>query len=329
MGGYNMTDDFEGKASSFSGTKLNPSSSDDGVASLTLPFSFPFYGENYNTVYVSTDGSVLFNNKFQYIRSASELIGFKAISVLGADYMFNSGDQISVKMDENSATIRWETSNMYQKAGVYFDFQVKLLKNGEIECYYSSISDGVDNMVIGISDGNGKNTISDISNTTNIPGNYKLKYYPPGLPAGMNFSPAGFLSGTPLEAEKEWPLKVTVTDSYNTNVTKEFVFSTKTNSINDTENMTVSLKQNYPNPFNPVTTINYSVGVSLVGTQGLPLQLSVYNANGQLVKTLVDGKKKAGSYSVKFDGSDLNSGIYFYKLKAGNNILTNKMILIK
>ena len=104
--------------------------------------------------------------------------------------------------------------------------------------------------------------------------------------------------------------------------------------------------QNYPNPFNPETTIRYSVGVPLVGTQGnrkvspegysvrgiptrgLPLQLSIYNANGQLVKILVNGKQEPGKYSITFNGSNLNSGVYYYKLKTGNKIITNKMILI-
>ena len=327
MGNYTLTDDFEGKAASFSGSTLSPSDNDDGVASLSLPFSFPFYGQNYNKVYVSTDGSILFSNKFEYIRSASELAGFKAISILGADYIFNYGDEITTASDNNSVTIRWKTSNMFEKDNVFFDFQTKLYKNGEIECYYSDISGGIDEMVIGTSDGNGKKNIADISNTSQLPANSKFKFYPPSVPEGMTFSSDGVLSGTPVEDNREWPLKITLTDSYNTSVTGNFIFSTKPSSINNIADMNILLKQNYPNPFNPVTTINYSVLTKSISSQNI--NLSVYNAGGQLVKTLVNKKHEAGNYSVKFDGSDLNSGIYYYRLNTPVKTLTNKMLLVK
>ena len=89
----------------------------------------------------------------------------------------------------------------------------------------------------------------------------------------------------------------------------------------------IVLSQNYPNPFNPVTTIQYSVRALLVTPA--PVNLSVYNSNGQLVKTLVKKKQKPGSYSVKFDGSALNSGMYFYRLNTQGKAITKKMILIK
>ena len=103
----------------------------------------------------------------------------------------------------------------------------------------------------------------------------------------------------------------------------------------------------YPNPFNPVTMINYSVGVPLAGirgnrkvspegysvpgipTRGLPVQLSIYNSAGQLVKTLIDKKQKAGKYSVKFDGSNLDSGVYFCKLTTPDKTITNRLLLLK
>ncbi|MDZ7626654.1 MAG: T9SS type A sorting domain-containing protein [Ignavibacteriaceae bacterium] len=83
------------------------------------------------------------------------------------------------------------------------------------------------------------------------------------------------------------------------------------------------LKQNYPNPFNPSTTIKYSILTSEFVT------LKVYDVLGNEVATLVNEEKSAGSYEVSFDVAGLTSGIYFYKLQAGNLIETKKMILIK
>ena len=84
-----------------------------------------------------------------------------------------------------------------------------------------------------------------------------------------------------------------------------------------------SLSQNYPNPFNPVTTIGYSLaarsGVSLI----------VYNTLGQNVATLVDEMQDPGTHDVRFDGSRLASGVYFYRLQAGSFVASKKSILLK
>jgi hypothetical protein len=83
------------------------------------------------------------------------------------------------------------------------------------------------------------------------------------------------------------------------------------------------LKQNYPNPFNPSTVISYTLPTSGEVT------LKVYNVLGDEVTTLVNEEKSAGSYEVKFDASQLSSGIYFYKLQAGLFVETKKMMLIR
>ncbi len=83
------------------------------------------------------------------------------------------------------------------------------------------------------------------------------------------------------------------------------------------------LNQNYPNPFNPTTTIKYSIPES--GN----VKLSVYNTIGKEVSKLVNGYKEAGTYKVNFDASVLGSGIYYYKIIAGNFSSIKKMILLK
>ncbi len=85
----------------------------------------------------------------------------------------------------------------------------------------------------------------------------------------------------------------------------------------------LKLFQNYPNPFNPSTTIGYSIPANS------NVLLKVYNSLGQEVSTLVDGKQSAGSYSVTWDASSVSSGVYFYKIFAGSEVQTLKMILIK
>ena len=84
-----------------------------------------------------------------------------------------------------------------------------------------------------------------------------------------------------------------------------------------------ALDQNYPNPFNPTTTIKYSIPQS-----GL-VKLVVYNILGEEVKTLVNQEQPAGSYNINFNADNLSSGIYFYKINAGNYSAVKKMILLK
>ncbi|RNC85981.1 MAG: T9SS C-terminal target domain-containing protein [Balneola sp.] len=83
------------------------------------------------------------------------------------------------------------------------------------------------------------------------------------------------------------------------------------------------LYQNYPNPFNPTTKISYSLSLPTL------VSLTVYNVQGVEVAKLVEEPKLQGSHTLVFDASNLSSGVYFYRLKAGSETITRKMLLIK
>jgi hypothetical protein len=89
-----------------------------------------------------------------------------------------------------------------------------------------------------------------------------------------------------------------------------------------------NLFQNYPNPFNPSTIISYSIpNVSFVS-------LKIYDILGREVKTLVNSEQNTGIYNIQWNGdnnygSKVSSGIYLYKIEAGNFMMTKKMILLK
>jgi hypothetical protein len=84
-----------------------------------------------------------------------------------------------------------------------------------------------------------------------------------------------------------------------------------------------SLKQNYPNPFNPTTKIKFTVAESGFTS------LKIYDVLGNEVAILVSEEKPAGEYEVEFNGANLPSGIYFYRIKAGSYINTKKMVLLR
>ncbi len=89
-----------------------------------------------------------------------------------------------------------------------------------------------------------------------------------------------------------------------------------------------SLSQNYPNPFNPSTVINYTIPSNDNG-QTSNVKLIVYNILGSEVAILVNERQNPGRYRVEFDGRNLSSGMYYYKIEAGSFVDTKKMILVK
>jgi hypothetical protein len=83
------------------------------------------------------------------------------------------------------------------------------------------------------------------------------------------------------------------------------------------------LSQNYPNPFNPTTTISYSL------PEPSYVVLEIYNILGQKTKTLVSEHQEAGNHTVVWQANDISSGMYFYRIVAGDHTESKKMLLLK
>lgn len=99
------------------------------------------------------------------------------------------------------------------------------------------------------------------------------------------------------------------------NVTEDYLTGTIPESF--------SLNQNYPNPFNPLTTIGYSV------PEASHVRITVFNVIGQKVEEIVNGFHMPDRYRITFEGNNLPSGIYFYRMEAGDFIKTKKFILLQ
>jgi hypothetical protein len=95
-----------------------------------------------------------------------------------------------------------------------------------------------------------------------------------------------------------------------------------------------ALYQNMPNPFNPMTTIRYDIPVTKGRMVNYPAVLQIFDIRGRLVRSLVNTVRRPGRYAVQWDGRADNgqaiaSGMFIYKLQAGNFISKKKMVLIK
>jgi hypothetical protein len=121
-----------------------------------------------------------------------------------------------------------------------------------------------------------------------------------------------------------------VPDGYTTGSAAPISYETMTKfgtlGVKQTSNVipeAFQLKQNYPNPFNPATTITFDVPADQYVT------IKVYNMLGQEVETLVNQRFSPGTYQTRFDGGNLPSGVYLYRLMAGSAAITKTMLLIK
>ncbi|HRI46908.1 MAG TPA: T9SS type A sorting domain-containing protein [Ignavibacteriaceae bacterium] len=129
----------------------------------------------------------------------------------------------------------------------------------------------------------------------------------------------------PLDRLSMYELKQTDTKSASDHFPKiaDFSFITTTGFTEKPEVNGFALLQNYPNPFNPKTSISYQLSTS--GN----VVLKLFDVLGNEVATLVNEHKPTGKYEVQFDGTNLTSGIYFYRIQSGSYIETKKMILMK
>ena len=110
---------------------------------------------------------------------------------------------------------------------------------------------------------------------------------------------------------------------WHTFTTATSVVDTATEEEHDAAPEDYRLDQNYPNPFNPQTTIRYTLA------QSDRVSLTIYDLLGRRVALLVDATQAAGTHDAVFDASGLPSGMYLYRLQAGNHVETRRMTLLK
>jgi hypothetical protein len=91
----------------------------------------------------------------------------------------------------------------------------------------------------------------------------------------------------------------------------------------DNDRLAPNLHRAYPNPFNPETTITFTL------PHTVPVSLIIYDISGRVVQKLVEGVRSAGRYDIQFNGSGLPSGLYIYRLKAGETVSEGKMLMVK
>jgi len=162
----------------------------------------------------------------------------------------------------------------------------------------------------------------------------------PGQPGNLVYNTVGFTPGMTIAPGSDetisvkftppvamtWQFDMTIVSNASNGTALVYCSGEGALSVGDTHEgtpVTFNLYQNIPNPFNPVTSIEYSVP-----TAG-KVELIVYNSLGEQIARLVNGEVAAGYHKVEFDGSNLGSGIYFYRISANGFTQMKKMVLMK
>ena len=287
----------------------------NGVSNLTqtvtLPFSFKYYGNNFSQVRISTDGWIALGSGTQVapenfplpkqddIRNMVCAFWDDLFSTYpnetGKLYYYNDAANHGFIIEWDNVkhaadTLNSETFQILFLDPAYYPTQTG---DGEIIFQYKIVEEP-GGCTIGIEDNTETialqyvfDDIYDIT-ATEVRDNYALK----------------FTTNAPsVVSVKDGDGTATIPDNY-------------------------ILEQNYPNPFNPETRINYSI------PEPAYVKLCIYDINGILVKTLYEGNQSAGKYQTVWDGESssgvkVGSGVYFYRIQANSFIQTKKMILLK
>jgi hypothetical protein len=294
-----------------------------GTDSVVAIWGLAKYGD---TIFAGSDARGVYrttNNGQNWVRSLSKSISSLAIN---GNHIF-AGDWSSstVWVSSNNGS-NWDSTSL---GNPYTDVVLSLAVKG------NKVFAGTDNGGIFVSSNNGANWTqtglnSASINSIKISGNNIFAgelFYQKGVYLSTNNGVNWIHKDQGMGSERVWSL--TTNSQYIFSGTDNSVWRRSLAEIVGVRNISTevpsaySLRQNYPNPFNPSTNIRYSVPKN-----GM-VKLAVFDALGREVHTLVNESLQPGTYETSFNGSVLNSGIYFYKLTSGDFTETKRMTLIK
>jgi hypothetical protein len=332
-----------------------------------LNFSFPFYGNSFDSLRISSNGWISFTDTMDSIRacyvndSLPHLWGpYNLIAPFWDDLIFSDSSKIYFYSNNlDSAIISFINLGHWNYGGPY-TFQTILNKNGEIIFQYNRLGDRLNSATVGIQNWNGTTGLQIACNQDYLEDSLWVRIRPswvsvdsmwgtiqPGESKTLNltFDRLSYAQGI-YHANliiNSWDKNHNL-DTIRIPLTLCIDTTTSVDLDEDQKPSIFALSQNYPNPFNPITIIQYAVsgrqikaadsGRRTADGSFTPVTLKIYNILGQKVRTLVDEPKGVGNHEVIWDGKDdlgkeVASGIYFYKLTAGSHQKIKKMVLLK
>ena len=206
------------------GTALGASGTSKVFTHLDLPFSFPFYGEKYDEIIVSEDGSLFFESEFYeypYIVDPNLIFNVKkSIIAFGQDLVYyNSSNKIVYSESDSIFTIHWNAMGVAGEASYLFNVACNLYPDGKIEFHYGPL-EGDDELLVyydsGLSKGDGRNfVLSPLAEKSSYRSNTLITYAPHIIPGKISLEHGGLLMCRPEEKNKNYDIHVRVQDKLN------------------------------------------------------------------------------------------------------------------
>jgi len=311
---------------------------------ISLGFSFPFYGDTFNSLYINTNGWI----GFTYLKSGdvndslpSPKGPFNSIAIFWDDFVVADSSKISIFSNSDSFKVKYEKMERFAIGGSY-TFQGILTKEGKITFQYLSLTGQLNSNTVGIQNKDASRSLLIAYNQDYVHDSLRIDI----IPSWIDIVPGAdsILAKDSLKLSLIFDSKLLNTGIYRANLIIEgedknhilnplnipLVLTVDTlTGVNEEENQRIierfSLLQNYPNPFNPSTNIPFHISCkgqgasrktalhttqkSVYGSQFIvnsPLHtaLTIYNILGQKVRALVNEDKLPGEYKVIWDGKD-------------------------
>ncbi len=320
-------------------------SDDDNQGPFAMPFSFPFYDLAFNSFRVCSNGFISFTStsgSYSNLPILDPGSPENLVAPFWDDLNPSQGGEVWVYTDNNMAVVSWINVPHYGSGGPY-TVQAVLHSDGSITYNYANMGYPDDSATIGIQNGNltiglqiaydqvyVHNDLSVLIKAGWLSADPRTGIVVPGDDQNVIIT---FDAGTLDIGTYTGSIVATGFDMNHqvAQITVPVTFHVGATGIEDAVAALPTefvLHQNFPNPFNPTTEIKFDLPSNSY------VRLDIFNVLGQKVKTVIDNEMEAGFKSVTWDGSDdrginVASGVYFYKLNAGEHVFTKKMMMLK
>jgi hypothetical protein len=314
------------------GINIMPEHHDFGNVPVALPFSFPFYGEFYDTLYVHPRGLVMFENTnypWPYLRDSELLIrNTRCIAPLLAKYLIiepDSGHRMWINQTSEMFSMAWKGKIADPAYETDVEFGLNLNPDGIIEFIYEEGFDGYKTRwSCGISYGNDQDYyFPSIAEHEYIPDESAVRITTPPLPVDMELSPEGVFSGTPSDYYQALPLTFAAEDDDHCRSIRTLYFAASELGLEDVS-LSVAAVTAYPNPFSGSISIRFEEDVNINSC-------NIYKLDGSLVTSLTGkGVLKKGEI-LSWGGQNQHgeycpAGIYVMQITNGNKSISKKLV---
>jgi len=324
----------------------NPDNANSGP--IDLGFDFDFYGNAFSTICICSNGWASFTDGNSTGSYNMPIPHANAPNDLLAPFWTDldpsaGGDVYYYTNNSDTAIISWEEVYDSWEEGI-FTFQIVLVAPHSVVYQYESMGpEGrIGRATIGMENGTGTVGLQVCRNEIYTYGEQTVEFYLGNPPGEFDWLEADNDHGTIWEGGS-WDITLTCSagdhpegtywgtidlytnDPESVHVDIPVAMNVGVTSVDGVETVALShsLRQNYPNPFNPTTEIRYNL------PERANVRLEIYNLSGQRIETLVNEPQEAGVHWVTWDATGHSSGVYFYKLIAGDRVSARRMTLLR